>query len=334
MTTLSIRDVIYITCDLICVPSLRSLQHYTGGYYANLPWSLLRTVAVDRIPDGTRCDMLEEVTILDVEVSIFHPMTTTNFKNIHCPKLTSVWFPNYQSGIITDYFTHDQLNQLTTFKGANIRLDDLTLLEHVEVLAVQCADIITEDTPLSPHLVDLSIVSFSSVEGIPRQLTAFEFISGNDEADVMVTSTTLKRLLIWRAARVKVDCPQLEDLGLGLISTIVECNTPNISMLSLCKSSIPFESFPNLRQLFMEECTPYAADIVIGQHLDFVTLDHMRLGKVKFSANKGVLKSCTFTQTPKIEARVLESGLTVATASSVESYNVPLMSGSPTWWRS
>ncbi|CAN3375944.1 hypothetical protein DIURU_003152 [Diutina rugosa] len=150
MTTLSIRNVAYFTCDTVCVPSLRSLQHYTGGYYANLSWSSLKTVAVDRIPDGKRCDMLEEVTLLD-------QMTMTSFKNTHCPKLRSVSIPSYQTGVITDYFNQDQLKQLTTFKGANIRLDDLTLLEHVEVLAVQCAEIITEDTPLSSDLVDLTV---------------------------------------------------------------------------------------------------------------------------------------------------------------------------------
>lgn len=136
--------------------------------------------------------------------------------------------------------------------------------------------------------MDLTILSFSPVEGIPRQLTVFNY-TGNDASDVTVTSPTLKRLLIWRAVRVKVNCPQLEVLDLRLISTIVECNTPKISKLCFYKSRIPFEYFPNLRQLFMKDGKPYATDIVIGQHLDFVTLDDMGLGKVRFSASKVVL---------------------------------------------
>ena len=282
-----------------CASLLLNLQHYTGNYVAGLPWSQLKTVVVDRIPDGTRCDLLEEATFTQ-------PFNST-FENHNYPRLTSVLLVPEQTGDITELFSPDQLIRLKKFKGENVVLNDLTLLPNVEILHVKYYQTLTRHTPLSPHLVELKIVSDSPVEGISDQLTVFEYVNRSRGRDVIVDSTTLKRLLVEGAFRLTVECPHLEDLALEHVLCDVVLNTPTVRKLSLGGSYLPLLNLPNLRQLHIMQQVHGVTHVVFNHHLESVTLQGMLLGKVSFSADKVSLKFCEFTQTPSIDAISLET---------------------------
>ena len=288
LTTLSVE--IPLDFAFPCASLLLSLQHYTGKYVAGLPWSQLKTVVVDRIPDGTRCDLLEEATFTQ-------PFNST-FENHNYPRLTSVLLVPEQTGDITELFSPDQLIRLKKFKGENVVLNDLTLLPNVEILHVKYYQTLTRHTPLSPHLVELKIVSDSPVEGISDQLTVFEYVNRSRGRDVIVDSTTLKRLLVEGAFRLTVECPHLEDLALEHVLCDVVLNTPTVRKLSLGGSYLPLLNLPNLRQLHIMQQVHGVTHVVFNHHLESVTLQGMLLGKVSFSADKVSLKFCEFTQTP------------------------------------
>ena len=302
VTTLRVPD-----CFPIEVSPLPQLQHYIGMYNDNLPWRQIKTAAVDYIPNGARCDLLEEITIFD----------TLNFKTIHCPNLRKVVMYEWQTGNITDMFTHVQLSQLKEFRGGSVLFNDLTLLRQVEVLHVQYNDTLSEDTPLSPHLVELHISSRSPVEGVPHQLTVFEYKKYQLPRlqDISVRSPTLKRLLIELADKLTVDCPHLKELHLRDIESVVECNTP--AVLKFClrdsftfrpPSPFPFETLLNLRQLHLlfHRNNPYCGHITI-QRLESVTLEGVKLHLTNLSADEVYLKNCSFhlPGKPTIKARVL-----------------------------
>ncbi|CAN3376396.1 hypothetical protein DIURU_004290 [Diutina rugosa] len=297
---------------------LPKLRHYTGSFSVNIPWNTLKTVVVDHIPNGTRCYSLEEVTITEWR-------TETNFKTISCPNLRCVTltpvphFLDAPQTRITDVFTHDQLKRLKTFKGNHVFLDDLTSLEQVEVLYVIYDHTLTEDTPLSPHLVELKIISNSPVEGIPGQLTAFEYVGQYFEfRDISITSTTLKRLSLERAGKSTVNCPHLEELALKYIEGFVDLNTSKVRSLSLEHAEVSFKEFPSLRQLYVNggydglepAFESWAFELSVGmeknQHLESVTLEGVLLGGVSIKADNVSLIGCLFAGVPFIEARSVQ----------------------------
>lgn len=284
----------------IFASDLPKLQHYHGRF-VDLKWFQLKTATVDYIAEGTQCDLLKEVNITDL-------LKITNFQTIHCPNLRDVLLNLQHPVEITDIFTYDQLIQLKSFKGKNVRLGDLTLLEQIKVLHVQYNLILAADTPLSPQLVELEIVTPLPVRGIPLQLTGFgykhPFLSSPQ--DVSVTSATLKRLLITGANRIIVNCPHLDKLTLGWISSIVECDTPEVRDLSLWLPCLSVDRFPYLRHLrILDQCMRELADVEVDYHLESVTLEGVKLGRVSFSANEVSLKKCWLTQTPSITVKVL-----------------------------
>ena len=280
---------------------LPKLQHYSGRWDDNIPWRQLKTAAVDFIEDGTRCCILEEVEIKEF----------TNFQHIHCPNLRSVVLNHRHTGIITDFFTHDQINRLKTFKGKNVELDDLTMLEQVKVLHVTYNHTLTNHTPLPPHLKELKIYSHSPVEGIPDQLTVFEYYDYiRRTKNISVTSATLKRLLIDGANVLTFNCPHLEELMMDDIRSCGECFAPKVRKLSVGAIQIPLQNFPNLRQLHMLDLVHREfpkIDVVIGHYLESVTVKNMKLDRVVLSANEVTLVYCSFRQTPAISAKVLKA---------------------------
>ena len=299
VTTLHARDR-----RILVMSPLPNLQHYFGYYDAKLPWSQLKTITVDYIPGGTRCDLLEEV-VLSGEV--------VDFKTIYCPKLRSVEIVSGEGEEITDIFTDDQLSQLQTFKGKKMTLSDLTLLQQVKELHVKYDQILTEHTALSPTLIKLAIISEFLVDGVPDQLTAFEYTRSRQvrspEVNIAVASATLKRLVIDGANRLSVDCPHLDYLKWYRVRTIVECKTPSVKEMYLDDFNFTHGNLPNLRRLEIDGYYQGRApmDVVIDHHLESVTLKLAQFGAVSFSANKVTLKTCRFLQTPSITARVVDA---------------------------
>ena len=297
----TIHNLLY---DIVRFSPLSHLQHFSYGWLANLPWSQLKTAAVEFIKDGTRCDLLEEVKI----------KAPADFRNIRCPNLRSVMWNSLSYRHISEIFTNYQMNRLRTFKGEMAILDDLTELLQVEVLHVRYNHTFTKHTPLPPSLVELKIYSKSPVEGIPDQLKVFEYKRTyyliGENAHISVTSATLKRLLIVSARSLSFNCPHLEELMIHFARSIGERIAPKLRKLNLKGLPIPLENFPNLRQLHMLNFSiigPSKVDVVIGQYLESVTIEHVELDRVVFSANEVTLKHCSFWTTPAISARVLKA---------------------------
>lgn len=277
------------------VSSLPNLKHIECHSFGNIPWAQLESAVVDEIPDGTVCANLKDLRLMKRRPSL---------KSIHCPNLQNfmLFHPVH---FINDVFTDGQRDQLVSCKCFG-QTNDLTLMMNVRVLHVIFTERLTKHTPLPPNLVELRVDSDCPVDGIPSQLEVFGY-SSSERHDIVVRSSKLKRLLIPRAKKLTINCPNLEALTLKHYLSIEECNVPNVSELYTSDRAGLLERVPNLRRLTITEGNPKWADLVITQRLEWVMLVSVELSHVVLSANSIAVESCEFTHAPIFTTKYLQT---------------------------
>lgn len=205
--------------------------------------------------------------------------------------------------LINDIFTNGQQTQLVLCECCD-QINDLTLMMNVRVLHVIYNEGLIEHTPLPPTLVELAVISNCPVDGIPSQLEVVGYIS-RDCRDISVRSSKLKRLLITRAKKLTIDCPNIEAMNRKHYLSIEECNVPNVSELDTIDRAGLLERVPNLRRLTITEGNSKWADLVITQRLEWVKLVRVKLGHMVLSANSISVDSCKFTHAPTFTTKYL-----------------------------
>lgn len=248
---------------------------------------------------------------LDLEsISISMEGFLDDFQWFNCPKLTSVTIDRnlelhpYDSPASV-LFTPTQMAQLTELRVYDYRIDDLTSFELLRKVSCNYNHSLCEDTPLSPHLVDLDIATPCLIKGIPPQLELFAAHNSLNEVDcnIDLTAPNLRDLNLIDYDDVSLTCPRLTNLYLEAICGEVTLDAPNLVFCTLIAVVNPF---PIGDCQFLNTLTFGCRweELVLPRPIEFLELDEAYLRVVDVEARRVLFTNTTVIDWDDGRARV------------------------------
>ena len=285
--------------------TLPNLKRVLGYGIVNPPWSQLESVMLIEIPLGQRMEQLKELEINDLQIGT----------NVEYSILERVEIMLSRRHSIYDYIPPTQLVQVRDLDVGSMRVPNVENYQNLTKLLCGLDETLTEDYPLPPNLVDLSIRSTKGVKGVPSQLKSFAYTdwpereSNSNAYSVVVKSDRLKKLVIVGATSVTIDCPNLTDLDLFRPHDL-SVHLPNLVTLFYVLSDdhpIPFPFEQGYTKLQNLTLFGLSQDVVFEQPMKSISLMDVKLNRFKVLADSIRTENCEIPFETDITARVFES---------------------------
>lgn len=229
-------------------------------FYGKLPWSqLVKVDGIRLLHAGFDISHLEEVSVSEIG---------TSFAQLDMPKLKELSIINDNGSLddVCQFLSETQMAQLTGLHADNFIIKSYKSFRNLCRLNISMSTPLTKRTPFPKTLRTLSVKSYSSIHGIPPQVTEFK-VEGNE---VNLESNNLRDLTMTGVSFGDVVAPNLSRI------VIKQCMPEGVELIN----------YPNLLTAFIHARSADLESLRFGDHLKKIVIccDELRHLWLKLSA--------------------------------------------------